>query len=54
MAPNLGTGVFYGSTDIYINAVEATSRIVLHGAPDISFDQVQIFKYSAEKDSFDA
>ncbi|XP_034247409.1 aminopeptidase N-like [Thrips palmi] len=47
MAPNLATGIFYGSTDIYINVVEATSRIILHGAPDITFSEVQILKETA-------
>ncbi|XP_034245486.1 aminopeptidase M1-D-like [Thrips palmi] len=53
MAPNLASGEFFGSTDIYLNVLEATSRIVLHGSPDIAFSQVQIFKYSAEQNRFD-
>ncbi|XP_034247408.1 aminopeptidase N-like [Thrips palmi] len=48
MAPNLATGVFYGATDIYINVVEATSRIILHGSPDITFNRVEILKQNAQ------
>ncbi|KAE8738138.1 hypothetical protein FOCC_FOCC016380 [Frankliniella occidentalis] len=52
MSPNLDKGIFYGSTDIYLNVNSATSRIALHGTPDLTMKEVQILKWDRKLKEF--
>ncbi|KAK3929336.1 Aminopeptidase N [Frankliniella fusca] len=52
MSPNLDQGIFYGSTDIYLNVNEKSSRITLHGASDLTMKMVQIFKWDRTTQKF--
>ncbi len=53
MAPNLDKGTFYGSTDIYLNVNEKTSRIALHGSPDLTMKEVQLLKWNRGTKQFE-
>lgn len=51
MAPQIEKGIFYGSTDIYLNVLEGTSRIILHAA-EMQIDEILIYRFDRGSSKF--
>lgn len=51
IAPELEKGSFTGSTDIFLNVLKSTNKIVLHAA-DLILPIVEIHKYDPKFDKY--